>query len=87
MRVLDSGYSGGLSAALWMERRRDQRPPVHVHEGDGLRLSRVLVLRYHHLSGSANCGVLRPHISGYREAGQSYERDRAPIRRRDAENS
>lgn len=75
MRVLDSGYSGGLSAALRMERRGDERSQMHVHEGDGLRLSRVPLFRYHHLPGSADRGVLRSHISGYREAGQSYERD------------
>lgn len=77
MRVLDSGHPGGLPAALGMERRRDGRPQVHLHERHGLRLPRVPVLRHDHLPRPADRGFLRPHIPRNRKTGQSqYERER-----------
>lgn len=75
--MLDRGYSGGLPTALRMEFRRAERAQMHLHEGDGLRLSRVPVLRHHHLPRSADRGILRSHIPRDREAGQS----RVPAKR------
>lgn len=78
MRVLGSGHVGGLPAAVGLERRRDERAQVHLHEGDGLQLPRVPVLRHHHLPGPADRGFLRSHISGDREAGQSRDDETRP---------
>jgi len=73
MRVLGSGHSGRLPAALWMERRRDERSQVHLHECHGLQLSRVPVLCHDHLPCSTDRGFLRSHISSNRKTGKSHE--------------
>lgn len=69
MRLLGRGHSGGLLAALRLERRRNERSPVYLHKGDGLRLSRVPLLRHYYLPRASNSGVLYPHLSGDRKAG------------------
>lgn len=73
MRVLDSGHVRGFLTASRMERRQARRLQVPLHESDGLQLSRVPVLRHYHLPRPADRGLLRPHISRDRKAGQSRE--------------
>lgn len=75
MRVLGSGHPGGVPAAIRVERRRDERSQVYLHQCHGLQLSRVPLLRHDHLSRSADRGFLRPHIPGNRKTGQSHERE------------
>lgn len=72
MRLLGGRNVGRFPAAAGLERRPQVRREVHLHRGHGLRLSRLPLLRHHYFSGPPHSGLLRPHLSGRRQAGQLF---------------